>query len=216
MKEYQIIIEKTARYFTFGKLDNNTKSIWILIHGYGQLAKFFLRKFSVLDNGSTFAAAPEAINKFYLNGFSGRVGATWITKENRETEISDNIKYLQDFFNEVTHGKILKNIQINILGFSQGAKTVCQWVFNSDIKIDNLILWGGTLPPDMDFNFYKDRLNSLKLHLVIGENDEFISAERVRNELNKLNEKNVKFTFHSYKGKHDIEKNVLNNFLIKS
>jgi len=214
MKEYQIIIEKTARYFTLGELNNNTKSLWILVHGYGQLAKFFLRKFNVLDNGSTFAVAPEAVNKFYLNGFSGRVGATWMTKENREMEISDNIKYLQKIFNDVTQGKDLNNIQINILGFSQGVKTVCRWVFNSHIKINNLILWGGTLPNDMDFDFYKNRLSSLKLHLVIGENDEFISSAKLRDELNKLNGKNIKFTFHGYKGKHDIDKNVLNNFLI--
>ena len=205
MKEYKLTAEKTARYFTLGKLDDTTKSIWIVIHGYGQLAKYFLNKFKCLNNGSMFVAAPEALSKFYLKGFSGRVGATWMTKEARETEIADNIKYLQSFYDEITKGKELGNCQINVLGFSQGTKTASRWILNSNIKIDNLILWGGSLPPDTDFEFHKERLASFKLHLVIGNEDEFITDSDVKNGMKFLNNKNVKYLFHPYNGKHDID-----------
>ncbi len=214
MEKYKITIQKTARYFTIGKLDNKTKSIWIIIHGYGQLANYFLRKFDVLDDGSTFIAAPEAVSKFYLTGFSGRVGATWMTKEARELEILDNFEYLKLFFNKLTSGINLENIQVNILGFSQGTQTASRWILNSNIRINNLILWGGSLPSDSDYKIYEKRLSSFKLHLVIGENDEFISSENVKNEVDKLKKNNVKFTFHSYKGKHDIDKMMLKQLVI--
>ena len=50
------------------------KTIWIVFHGYGQLAKFFLRKFNLLFEDNTLIVAPEGLNHFYLKGFSGRVG----------------------------------------------------------------------------------------------------------------------------------------------
>ncbi len=213
MKEYKININKTARYFTLGKLNSDTKILWIVLHGYGQMAKFFLRKFSVLNVEHTFVVAPEAMNKFYLNGFSGRVGAAWMTKEDRETEILDNFKYLENCFSEITKGVNRDNIYVNVLGFSQGTKTASRWILNSSIQINNLILWGGSLPPETDFKFYKKRLNSFNLHLVVGEKDEFISKEKVKDELIYLEKNNIKYSFTSYKGRHDIDKNVLNKFV---
>ena len=37
--------------------------------------------------------APEGLSRFYLEGFSGKVGATWMTREDRLNDI-DN--YLRD------------------------------------------------------------------------------------------------------------------------
>lgn len=48
MTEQEISFKFSARYYTLGELTANTKSIWFVIHGYGQLAKYFLPKFSGL------------------------------------------------------------------------------------------------------------------------------------------------------------------------
>ena len=89
MTEHKIKVETTAHYYSIGELNNNTSDIWIVCHGYGQLASFFIRKFQDLDAPNRFIIAPEGFNKFYLNGYSGRVGASWMTKENREDEIEE-------------------------------------------------------------------------------------------------------------------------------
>ena len=44
VNEHYIKVENTAHYVSLGELNRGTKEIWIVCHGYGQLAKFFIRK----------------------------------------------------------------------------------------------------------------------------------------------------------------------------
>ncbi len=81
MKEHHLIIPKTARYFQNGELNQSTSEVWIVCHGYGQLANFFLRKFDLLNSNTTCIIAPEGLHRYYLEGSAGRVGASWMTKE---------------------------------------------------------------------------------------------------------------------------------------
>ena len=57
-----------ARYETLGNIDN-PKRIWIVVHGYGQQAKYFIRKFKPLQDEETLVIAPEGLHHFYLKGF---------------------------------------------------------------------------------------------------------------------------------------------------
>jgi len=95
---HSVIINKTARYFTLGTLSDKIETVWFVLHGYGQLAKDFIDEFSILENNTTYIIAPEAINKFYLRGFTGKIGATWLTKEDRENEIKDYNNFLENVF----------------------------------------------------------------------------------------------------------------------
>ena len=83
---------KTFRYFTHGDPLKANQIVYVL-HGYGQLAEFFIRKFQHLSD-DYFIVAPEGMHRFYLSGSSGRVGASWMTKEERETDIQDNLNWL--------------------------------------------------------------------------------------------------------------------------
>ena len=42
MQKHEIEITKTARYFTLGELNENTKTVWFVLHGYAQTAEDFL------------------------------------------------------------------------------------------------------------------------------------------------------------------------------
>ena len=70
MRKHSIKIEKTAYYYSIGELNNETNEIWIACHGYGQLAKYFIKKFECLEKLNRFIIAPEGFNKFYINGYS--------------------------------------------------------------------------------------------------------------------------------------------------
>ena len=103
--KHKLKVSKTAIYHSEGNL-KTAKTIWIVLHGYGMLAEFFIKKFNPILNTETCVIAPEGLSKFYSKGFYGRVGATWMTKQNREDEIEDYINYLDQLY-EV----ILKNFQ---------------------------------------------------------------------------------------------------------
>ena len=98
IKEHNIIVQKSARYFTLGYPSDKIKSIWFVLHGYGNLASEFINSFEIINDGENYIIAPEALNKFYLKGFYGKVGATWMTKENRENEINDYVNLLDSVY----------------------------------------------------------------------------------------------------------------------
>ena len=42
-KELLFKVERSARVWTHGELTKQTKRIWIVAHGYGQLSKYFIK-----------------------------------------------------------------------------------------------------------------------------------------------------------------------------
>ncbi|MBL4653973.1 MAG: hypothetical protein JKY53_14090, partial [Flavobacteriales bacterium] len=127
MEEHSIQITKTGRYFSLGSLSKKTTSVWIVCHGYGQLANYFLRNFNVLEDENTYIVAPEGFHRYYLNGFSGRVGASWMTKEDRLSDIDDYVNYLDRVYKSIFSKIDRKNATVNVLGFSQGGATTTSW-----------------------------------------------------------------------------------------
>ena len=94
MAEHKLTVPRTARYYTLGTPSEAIRISGSFAMATGSWARYFLRHFSGLDDGKTVVVAPEALSRFYLNGFSGRVGATWMTKEDRLSEIEDQAYYL--------------------------------------------------------------------------------------------------------------------------
>jgi predicted esterase len=197
---------KTARVFTAGNLENPTK-IWIVCHGYGQLADYFIQKLEALDNGRNLLVAPEGLHRFYTKGFSGRVGASWMTKEEREDDISDYISWLSKVYQDyaVPHS----GAKIILLGFSQGGATVSRWLEKSGKTIDYLILYASTFPVDVvpsgNFGTYIKK----KIFFVLGTKDEFINAEEKEKQIKALRESGKPVELLSFDGGHEIDPLVL-------
>jgi hypothetical protein len=87
MSKHSITVSKKARYYQIGEASPIIKKVWIVLHGYAMLSEFFIKKFENLNDGSTLIIAPEALNRFYIDGTYNRVGASWMTKEERITDI---------------------------------------------------------------------------------------------------------------------------------
>jgi predicted esterase len=203
-----------ARYFKLGQIDENTLQIWFVLHGYGQLAQFFLRKFQSLESRNCCVIAPEGLSKFYHSEIlptgtraSDKVGATWMTKENRLMDIENYVHYLNEIYKlEVPQSHSSK---INVLGFSQGAATASRWIMDNTVPFDRLILWAGAFPPDMDFEKGRELLQSKEVIEVYGTQDPFINKTRIE-ELTALNDRlNIQPTIIHFEGKHEIDEATL-------
>lgn len=197
-----------ARYAVLGTLDKSTKSILYVFHGQGHLAKHFIKKFEILPENSITVIAPEGLHQYYLQGLSGRVGASWMTSENRLLAIENYIAYLHALHKDVLT-QVSQDINIHLLGFSQGAATVGRWIEQSKFNFEQLILWGGALPPDLDKNLFRNRMYEKSFLQVIGKGDPYINSDKI-DEIKILNEKyklTPKFNFHE--GGHDIIPSVL-------
>ncbi len=206
-----ISIEKTARYSFFGKSEGEVEELWFVLHGYGQLAEDFIKQFKILDNGKNLVVAPEALNRFYLKGFYGKIGATWMTKEDRENEIKDYINYLNTLGGHIL--KTVKPKRINVLGFSQGTATACRWLNSNKLTADSLILWSGGVTPDIDLTNRDSFFRKLKLRLVIGKKDELVTKEQIEEQGQKLRENNIDHKLVVFEGGHSIEPEIMRSLL---
>ncbi|WP_338812526.1 alpha/beta hydrolase [Bernardetia sp. Wsw4-3y2] len=221
MTKKTISFSHQARYLTFGSLSNKTEYIWIVFHGYGQLAEYFIKKFEGLNSKYNpeqhYIIAPQGLSTAYLESFTGRVGANWMTKHDRELDIENNLHYLESLMNselndiasiDTTEKKII------VLGFSQGAATASRWIAHTKFEISEFLVWGGMIAHDIDSIFYKKMKD--KITLFYGDKDEFISEEGLKTSLMKLENLGITPNLVPYKGTHKIYTDVLKKFIENS
>ena len=205
MQENILKIQKTARYFTHGNIDE-ARYLLICLHGYGQLPAFFGRKFEAIDQ-DYFVVIPEGLHRFYLEGSSGRVGASWMTKEAREQDIQDNMDFLNQLLDLFTGKKSFQ--KIILLGFSQGGATAARFYYQQQ-KIDHLVLWASVFPPDLHI---EDEINGQpnKNYFVLGLQDQYFNEIEQKKAIDFY--RNMNFSIIQYTGNHTIETSILNNLL---
>jgi predicted esterase len=184
MQELQVAFNFNARYFKLGEINARTKAVWFVLHGYGQLAQYFIAKFKPLITEDICVIAPEGLSRFYLEDVNtrnqtgnNRVGATWMTRENRLMDIDNYLTFLDTVYQK----EVPKNssLPVTILGFSQGAATASRWAVQSTIAYQSLILWSGIFPNDMDFEKSKEVLKTKTVSQVYGKKDPFLTDARI-------------------------------------
>lgn len=198
--------EKTFRYATLGDISTAHTLLYVL-HGYGQLAEYFIRKFTNLGEGY-FVVAPEGMHRFYLNGTTGRVGASWMTKEAREVDIADNIHWLNELDRRIDDKN--NNLRKVILGFSQGGATAARWYYKGDTRADQLIMWASVFPPDLNLE-QEINVKENTGTFVVGTKDPYFSGDDRHEALVFFEQQG--FTTISFDGAHDIDPKTLNDTL---
>ena len=189
------------------------KQVWFVVHGHSQLAGPFLQDFSALDDGTRLIVAPEALSRFYLETttqgrHSHRVGATWMTREDREAEIADYISYLDALADSVSD-RLGGLPDTRVLGFSQGGATVARWATRGSTPVPELILWGSLVPDDALDGPGAERLASLRVILVQGTEDPLVSPELRIRQAAALKQRGVICRLLSFAGGHRLDQGVL-------
>jgi predicted esterase len=180
MPSHHLSVSRTARYHTLGPVGANVRELWIVLHGYAQLAERFVTQLSPLDDGATLIVAPEALSRFYLEtGLDGRhgevVGASWLTREDREADLDDHLGYLDQLGAQLL-GALPQRPRVVVLGFSQGSVTAARWVARGAFVPDVLILWGTPLPADVAPKVLGERMAGRTVVLAAGDRDAYVPA----------------------------------------
>ena len=217
MEHLKFKVEKTAHVFTQGKLSAATETFWFVAHGYGQLASQIIRKFEGFDATTHFIAAPEALNRFYWQFKTNKVGASWMTRDDRLDEIADYSAYLTMVFDHF-RSQMSPSVRVVLFGFSQGCATIVRWLLSNGIVSENeipsfdaLVLWGGLLPEDIDYQPFTNVFQNKKLIFVCGDKDEFLDADRIKWHLDFAEQQRLKLDYVPFEGKHEILVDVLEN-----
>lgn len=187
--------------------------IWVLFHGYGQLAEFFIKKFLPFDTKGRLFVAPEATNYSYLKDFQGRVGANWMTSHERELAIENNHRYLDQLMDQILSGFEYPPI-VNAFGFSQGVATATRWASRWSGNVNEFILWAGGFAHDLELDLSKKKFEKTKFISVLGDQDEFVSSEHVQKQRDLINSLNKEVKKISFSGGHIIDSEVLKTLFL--
>lgn len=144
-------------------------------HGYAENAGKHmneLRKIPAIDRWSVLTV--QGLRTFYA-GRTGEVVANWMTSEDRELAIADNVAYVRTVLRSVPAPKALV-----FLGFSQGVAMAFRAA--SNIACAGVIALGGDIPPEI-----RERAAALPpVLLARGTRDELYSEEKMRTDLSVL------------------------------
>jgi predicted esterase len=217
MNEEYVEFNYQTRYFRSNLNASGARAIWFVLHGYGQLASFFSAKFSALEDQGICVIAPEGLSHFYLEELQTRnktgdtrVGASWMTRENRLMDISNYLTYLDKIYDrEVTD----PHVPVSILGFSQGAATATRWALEGHASFNRLILWAGLLPPDMDFEAGKRILKTKEVVMVYGDQDPFVTPDRLKEMEGLCQRADITPRIVRFHGAHEIDRSVLEGLI---
>lgn len=198
-KECKLTVEKTARYF-LDEPEGEVKVDLLAIHGYRQLGRNFIKRFDSLAEQGVRVIVPEGLHRFYVEGYSGKVGASWMTKEAREDDIEDYVKYLERLAETLGLGQR----PLVLLGFSQGGPTACRWLASTDIPVSQLILHSSVFPNDFDFEGSQEKLGEIPAIAVFGDTDEFAPEDIISKKTDWVRSKGVVLELRRFKGGHEI------------
>jgi predicted esterase len=217
IRTVSIEIKRTARLAMLGPESAGVREIWYVLHGYGQLAAPFLEDLRAIDDGTRLIVAPEALSRFYEGDVQARlhreakVGASWMTREDRESEIADYVAYLDG-----AHQSVLKTLgredqppAVTVLGFSQGGATAARWVAAGRVNAARLVVWGSQLPPELALADPEAPLRRAETVLVIGTTDIFATPKIVEKEVARLKSAGFPFRFVSFSGGHRLDDDTL-------
>jgi len=209
VRTQRLTVERTARFATLGTPGN--PEWWIVLHGYGQCASDFLRAFAPLATDPRYIIAPEALSRFYVDDMDEHrnVGASWMTREAREDEIADYVRYLDALWFRLTDEAPSPPKHLTVLGFSQGAATASRWCTYGDASVDRLVLWAGDLAHDIDLAEHAAAWADWDLAVVWGEDDPYLSDDRKQALLQRLQSHHLSAAVHTFAGAHRLDRRVL-------
>ena len=217
-REVSIVTRRSARVYVLGGRGDDAApgELWIALHGYGQLAGRFIRHFRGIATPERTVVAPEALNRFYVEGPGGtrshaeaRVGATWMTREDREREIDDQQAYLDAVLASARRAGAPRRLVV--VAFSQGVATAVRWIARSRVAVDQVIAWAGSLPAELDAASAAPLAG--RLTMVAGRTDELLSPERIEAERARLASLGIDAPLVWYDGGHTLDARTLSSLV---
>lgn len=210
-KEHTLKVNRRAHYYTNEGDIKTASTVWIVAHGYGQIASRIIKKFDVLDPSEHLVIAPEALSLFYWGGVTGDYAASWMTSKNRLDEIEDYCDYLDQVYNKYLSDN--SEVKVIFFGFSQGATTMYRWVEARKRRFDVFVNWAGWFADDLEMNKVSDLFS--QHYIVYGNEDQFISEERSTQLKELLSGQGYYPEVMIFEGKHEVSREALSKLLKK-
>lgn len=178
----------------------STSGLLVVFHGYAETAEdALLAVRSTPGLGVWNVASVQALHPFY-RGRTNHVVASWMTRQDRELAIGDNLRYVERAVQSLEARLGISSPMRVYCGFSQGAAMAWRAAAMLDLNCDGLIVLGGDVPPEL----HDLSLGALPPVLIgRGREESAYSREQMERDLALLTEKEVAFSVCEYDGGHE-------------
>lgn len=122
--------------------------LFVGFHGYGENAETLMRQLrAIVGQRRWLIVSVQALARFYTRG-DREIVASWMTRQDRELAIADNIAYVSAVVNEVRREHPVNDTLV-YAGFSQGVAMAYRAAAFAGRRAAGLISLAGDLPPDV-------------------------------------------------------------------
>jgi predicted esterase len=164
-------------------------------HGYAENAQVQLDALSQIPGADRWlVAAVQALHPFYTR--DQRVVASWMTREDRELAIADNLTYVSRVLGAIRE-EFPTRAPLVCAGFSQGGAMAYRAA--ARCGADAVIALGADVPPDVA----DERISLRRVLIGRGTGDEWYTAEKHAADLVALNGIAVRLDSHIFDGGHE-------------
>jgi predicted esterase len=166
-------------------------------HGYMEDADIQMQRLEAIPNGSDWTLVSiQALHRFYRRR-TNEVVASWMTRQDREVAIVDNIDYVNAALDSVAHETFAKVVYA---GFSQGVAMAFRSAVRGSRTAAGIIGVGGDVPPELLLDPHATFPFVL---LARGMSDEWFTAEKFRADVNALVARGGRVRAHEFDGGHE-------------
>ena len=168
-------------------------------HGYAEDAQKQLMRLSSLPGSQRcLIVSIQGLHSFY-NRRTNEVVASWMTKQNREEAIADNIAYVKTCLDAVAAEWQTAAVAV-FAGFSQGVAMAFRAAAHFENRVAGLIAAGGDVPPEVA----PDALKKIPRVLIgRGTGDALYSDEQFGRDELRLRENGVNVHTLEFSGGHE-------------
>jgi predicted esterase len=154
-------------------------------HGYGETAEDALRRLQTITGIDDCAVVSiQGLHRFYRRS-TDEVVASWMTRQDRDLAIADNIVYVQNVVNALSQDSTAALV---VTGFSQGVAMAFRAAARLNRPVTAVIACGGDIPPELEPN----ALARIPTALIgRGVRDEWYTSEKQAADEQRLREAGV-------------------------
>jgi predicted esterase len=140
-------------------------------HGYGETAEDEMARLQAIPGINRWTVASiQGLHQFYRRR-TNEVVASWMTRQNRELAIADNMAYVSSVVGRLSEG----SPAVVLTGFSQGVAMAFRAAAALGLQAAGVIACGGDVPPELEAK----TLARIPVVLIgQGARDEWYSSEQ--------------------------------------
>ena len=173
------------------------KGLLVGFHGYMETAQIQIERLETIPGSSAWTLVSiQGLHRFY-RGRSDQVVASWMTREDREESIADNLAYLSAALEQVPHDN---STRVVYTGFSQGVAMAFRAGLLGVVRTLAIAAVGGDVPPELLTN------GALKFPPILftrGDRDEWLTQARFDTDVAAMAARGVALTTKVYDGAHE-------------